>query len=820
MYRLLPILFLLLSSPVFAQLAEHTWFLGGGANDVRTGLRFNFNTNEPEPYNDVRFPLQLQENNMIISSDATGEVIFYSDGQRVVDGSHRVMPSGGNLGGTPSTMYGTSVVYDPTGCRTYFLFYGEDERASSPRKLYYSKIDLELPGNGTTEEPLGDVAMGQKNVRLLNGEVDFAEGLFALPKNDGSRESWLFAGQRNGNKILQFEVKASGVELAASYDIASLFPGESSDNDPIFGVRFAFHEDADDIGRLIISVSRKEVRSRVPLGFSRFNRRSGTLLDPIPTLIADDAEWTYGLAFSPDGSKLYISDYFLKRLQQYDFDTGSLTTVANSPHQGRTGALLLAPDNKIYWSNQFSNDNNQSIGSLSRINRPNLAGTACEVEFEAFTFPQSGRPPLVGALPTFGSFPERIRATALTAASCNNNNGIASVTPINGTSGPFTYEWSTGQTTDTLRNLAPGRYEVTVTDGRGCQEAASVLIRNLESLNESEFRVTTIDAVSCGASITTGAIQFTHPSIVPSEDYLITYLTSAGESISLTLMSNTEGVITLTDLNPGTYSDLTVTTPNGCVGLLPEVVTVATTAELEPPTILKEGGGCAGARLTLAAAVSNEDEVYRWTGPRGFTSDSSAIIFPALSTENEGLYTLTRTIGECESAADSFLVDLVFPPTNVGFDTVSCTPNILIDIAVPYVFLEWQDGTLAGPRVIDSSGTYNFNLISLEGCLINDSVTVRIVDLPVSDLSDQLVLDECETVTLDPGIDTDGSTALEWMGDYALCPACATPTLFADREGTIILTITDLATGCSATDSTQISLVANQDVYIPNAFFP
>jgi len=49
-----------------------------------------------------------------------------------------------------------------------------------------------------------------------------------------------------------------------------------------------------------------------------------------------------------------------------------------------------------------------------------------------------------------------------TPASCGNNNGTATVTASGG-SGPYTYLWSNSQTTQTISNLAPGNYLVTVT---------------------------------------------------------------------------------------------------------------------------------------------------------------------------------------------------------------------------------------------------------------------------------------------------------------------------------------------------------------------
>lgn len=60
--------------------------------------------------------------------------------------------------------------------------------------------------------------------------------------------------------------------------------------------------------------------------------------------------------------------------------------------------------------------------------------------------------------------------------SCFGMNDGSATAIATGGSGGFTYEWTTLLTTQTINNLIPGNYGVTVTDGIGCTARASTLI--------------------------------------------------------------------------------------------------------------------------------------------------------------------------------------------------------------------------------------------------------------------------------------------------------------------------------------------------------
>lgn len=68
--------------------------------------------------------------------------------------------------------------------------------------------------------------------------------------------------------------------------------------------------------------------------------------------------------------------------------------------------------------------------------------------------------------------------TTITAASCGQNDGTATVTASGGSS-PYSYVWSaSSQTTQTITGLAVGNYSVVITDANGCSQTSTAAIVN------------------------------------------------------------------------------------------------------------------------------------------------------------------------------------------------------------------------------------------------------------------------------------------------------------------------------------------------------
>ena len=70
----------------------------------------------------------------------------------------------------------------------------------------------------------------------------------------------------------------------------------------------------------------------------------------------------------------------------------------------------------------------------------------------------------------------------ITNVYCNNDHtGTITINHLSGT-GPYTYLWSNGQTTQTATGLSLGNYSVTVTDGNGCTVSATGEVRTYSNL--------------------------------------------------------------------------------------------------------------------------------------------------------------------------------------------------------------------------------------------------------------------------------------------------------------------------------------------------
>lgn len=333
------LVYFLFSANGFAQNRNNIWFYG------ESSATLNFNFSPPIwgiPYNNM----QTYEGCSNIC-DNNGSKLFYTNGVKVWGRNDLVMSNGSGLLGHISSSQAALIIPKPCDTNIYYIF-TTNQDTSTP--LSYSIVDMSLAGGD------GDVTI--KNVPLHH---PVTESLYGTLKSNGS-DYWVVSHVWGENKYLSYSVTSSGVNPVPVISYGGNFTSFSFTWAP---------------GYIRISPDGTKLCKASPyyVDLFDFDNSTGMLSNPI-TLPISVSGLPYGVDFSPDNSKLYISTISQLSIEQFNLQAGSATAIQNSGvviADGLNtpgGTLRLAPDNKIYVARSYTS-------YLGVINQPNLLGTAC-----------------------------------------------------------------------------------------------------------------------------------------------------------------------------------------------------------------------------------------------------------------------------------------------------------------------------------------------------------------------------------------------------------------------------------------------------------
>jgi hypothetical protein len=82
-------------------------------------------------------------------------------------------------------------------------------------------------------------------------------------------------------------------------------------------------------------------------------------------------------------------------------------------------------------------------------------------------------------------------ASATSQIQSGINDGSATADPVGGVA-PYTFEWSNGETSQSISNLSPGTYTVSVTDANGCVVSQSVTVNSVDCAISATSQVTDV----------------------------------------------------------------------------------------------------------------------------------------------------------------------------------------------------------------------------------------------------------------------------------------------------------------------------------------
>lgn len=321
-----------LGNQTHAQSQTNRWHMGSLGS-------LNFVNNNPVPTSGSR--LVSNEGSASIS-DNQGNLLFYTNGERIWNRRNAIMANGDDLQGSQNVTQGALIVPRPGNANRYFVFTIASNR--NDLGLRYSEVDMALD-NGD-----GAVIANRKNIPLLAGPI--TDKLTATRHCNGN-DYWILARRFRSNQFVAYLLTDTGLVLPG---IVSSVGAIADGFSPSAKGYMRFSPD----GKKIAAVQNHPNTSNVVEVFD-FNRSTGAVTNAI-RLPAIGGE--YGVVFSPDNSKLYVGSSvfegteFTNTLVQYDFMAPSLVgsrqvVISKAGEFSDWGALTLGPDKKIYIVQRF-----------------------------------------------------------------------------------------------------------------------------------------------------------------------------------------------------------------------------------------------------------------------------------------------------------------------------------------------------------------------------------------------------------------------------------------------------------------------------------
>lgn len=479
--RLFLLLFFVLSTLViYAQKEGAIWYFG-----VNAGLDFNSGT-----------PVALTNGKMntfegcATISDKDGNLLFYTDGISVWDKKHQLMETG--LLGNSSSSQSAIIVPHPGDINKYYIFtVAANYHTTADEGLNYSLVDLNLNAGD------GDIVSNEKNIELLSITE---EKITAVKKSE--TEYWVLA--RYYDSFYSYNIDTNGMNTVPV--VTKIAPALLGAVNNFYGINssIGYMKFSPDGTKLAVAFQDslypfKDYVDNVG-GIYLYDFDIVTGRPSNPRLLSEFFR-PYGVEFSPDSSKLYITTGFAQPFLNlingniYQFNL-TATDIPNSkvnilslPDFYFTSSIQLGIDGKIYFttlkdSKDFFDDGIWSE-YMSVLENPNA--NASDLNFNLDKIYLGGKHGRYG-LPTFISsfFKVGIAYKKTCFNSATEFNLISSKTISS-------ISWNFGDPVSGANNIslnlepthefsAPGTYEVsvTVTDGVDtATETTSVTIHEL-----------------------------------------------------------------------------------------------------------------------------------------------------------------------------------------------------------------------------------------------------------------------------------------------------------------------------------------------------
>ncbi len=668
--------------PAHAQATKNytNWYFGTGA-----GLTLNSGT--PQTLTDGQ--LQTDEGCAAIS-DASGQLLFYTDGRTIWNRNHDIMPGATELGGSNTSTQSALIVPYQNSAARFYIFSVADETGQTG--VQYAIVNMTMNGG------LGGLETKNKLV------VASATEKITVINHCNNLNHWIITHEKGNNTFRVNLLNDNGlIPAATSYRVGSVHAQNKG-----------YMKPSHDGRKLAVAVSGGAGTAGFVEVFD-FDNKTGAISNPVK-LAGPETDGVYGIEFSPDNKLLYLSSLSTKKIQQISVDgltiNATLTTQSQRNASVGVGALQLGPDGKIYGS-QPGED------YLITISQPNQAGAGCGLVSQGvYLGGKTSRYGLPFVLDEIPFLPPSLTISLSKLAGCNAF--VLESHPVNLDPNYLAYEWYVGGVAvkdasgPTLRPVKSGTYSLKVRETK-CRDVQEFSNEIPVVLVEANPALTAVPD-SCGtfrltAHATGGLIQWTGTGVGPDRASL--------DSIVVSGISGTQ-----------TYQ-VRVTSPTDATCFSQKDVTVSFTAP--PPFQFTPAKRTAcGDTLRLNAIPTPDWNTFRWQLPNGSNATGTALV-----ARQSGLYRLTAlsTATGCKSET-AVTVTLnpnpVLQLTTRRIDTCfanSTGSSLELDAGmVPDGVFAWtKDRKTLGSdqqQTVREYGLFHVTVRTAAGCSASDSVRI------------------------------------------------------------------------------------------------
>lgn len=320
---ILILLFLNIYTTIIGQKENNNWFFG-----YNNGL--SFSTNQP-----VSIPSSLYTFEGCASiSDASGNLLFYSDGKSVYSRNNNLMTNGDNtlLGHSSSTS--SAIIVPKPSSKVLFYIITVDYIYGS-NGINYSIVNMDDNGDGIIQSnEVGEVELSSINTNLPGptGEK------ISIVKKANGYDYWIATIEAGTNNFYIYELTSAGINNTPQ--IQSLGPAVIGSNTN------GYMKFSPDGTKLV----RADFIPNTKVTLYDFNNTTGTLSTPVNlTAGLTNLGWGdgfYGVEFSPNSQKLYFSTVSTNN----NFGNSHIYEATISPNYSGSNLAAVVPNNGVGYA--------------------------------------------------------------------------------------------------------------------------------------------------------------------------------------------------------------------------------------------------------------------------------------------------------------------------------------------------------------------------------------------------------------------------------------------------------------------------------------